>query len=122
MPGGLGGIIRQQIEDEILQKNMFKTTYDLHLYFAIMKTSGFGLIDEHVDYFISEIEKLPQTSLLIMDKNDNTLLHEICYRTYICGECFSHRLFSFLIGKGLDIKFKNKEGQTCIDLLQKWCN
>ena len=119
MGGGLMGLIRMSLEDDILRKNMFATSNDLHWYFSSMNTSGLGVIDEHVDYFISELEKLPQISLFVTDHNDDTLLHEVCRRSFMCGGCFSHRLFSYLIGKGLDIKFKNKEGKTCIDLLNE---
>lgn len=121
--GGLGGLVRQRAHNEIIGKRLFASSPTrLAWYFAVMRRDGLGIIDEHVDYLIQSIEHSPAhiDQLLDVEMNGDTLLHVLCRRSYVAEECFSHKLFSYLIDKGVDMTQRNDDGVTCVDLLQCW--
>ena len=123
--GGLGGVVRQHAHNEIVGKRLFASPNHhtrLAWYFAVMRRDGLGIIDEHVDYLIQSIEHSPahMAQLLDVEMNGDTLLHVLCHRSYVAEECFSHKLFSYLIDKGVDMAHQNDDGVTCVDLLQCW--
>jgi hypothetical protein len=124
---GLMGLVKYGVEQQLKKKQPFnldhiinKINGGLHLYIYMMNESGLGAIDEYVDYCIDQLEKIDILILKSINDEGNTLLHELCFFSEKVGQKFSHRLFEYLIIKGLDTSIKNNEDQTCISYLSDW--
>ncbi len=119
--GGLMGLIKIGVEGMLKEKEPFDLDHtSLHLYIYMMNESGLGVIDEYVDYCIDQLEKLDITTLKSIDKHGETLLHCLCINSGRVSHKFSHRLFEYLVSRGLKTDIANNDGHTCINLLSKW--
>ncbi len=102
--GGLMGLIKIGVEEELREKQSFNLDHtSLHLYIYMMNESGLGAINEYVDYCIDQLEKLDIATLKSIDEQGGTLLHNLCTNSGRVGHKFSHRLFEYLISRGLKI-------------------
>lgn len=119
MGGGLMGIIKLQINDILSDKQPLDFKYgSLNLYVYMMNQSGLGILDDYVDYFISELDKIDDNRIRDTDQFGNTLLHEICIHSGRGGHQFSYRLFEYFMLRGVNIGVKNNDGKVCFALLQ----
>jgi hypothetical protein len=120
MSGGLMGFIKLRITKLLQNKQPFDFTCgSLHLYVYIINESGLGIIDEYIDYFISELDNIDDDTIRDVDENGcNTLLHQLCFHSGRGGHQFSYRLFEYFIKRGVDVSIKNNDGKGWFDFLQ----
>lgn len=120
MSGGLISLILLGVEEDLKAKRKLDLN-KLHYSTYVMNSSGLGVIDEYVEYFIAELEKIDIYLIHDIDNCGNTLLHDLCLFSYKVRHKFSERLFNYLLSKGVDINIRNNKGKTCIDYLLNWC-